>query len=333
MKRLAEYGVYAFKGMLVGAADVIPGVSGGTIAFITGIYEKLIGALNEIDWTAIKMLFTFRWVALYHKLNGGFLAALLFGVFTAVLSLARVVKFLLETYPEALWAFFFGLIIASVWVVTKHIRSGFTFFNILMVAIGTVVAWMLSNSQVVQTPHTSLYIYFAGIVSIVAMLMPGISGSYILVIIDKYRFIIDTISNIALSLKTIIAALLSGDTSAAAVAWEEMEMMPMLVFYAGTLTGIIGFSKVLNWLLKKHHDLTISLLTGFMVGSLAKIWPWKVTVATYTDSKGNLKPLLEENILPPAYDSYFYLSLLLVLVGFFLVFGLEKFASRNKETT
>ncbi len=322
-------GVYV-RGIAMGAADVIPGVSGGTIAFITGIHETLINALNEVDMTAVKMLFKFQFKALEKKLNGRFLIALTVGIFTAVLSLARIIKYLLGEYPEAVWAFFFGLIIASIFVIAKEIKQ-WSAGNIIALVIGAVIAYLLTISDVIKTPNTGIYIYMAGVISIMAMILPGISGSFILVILDKYAYIIDLISSVSTGLKGIISALLSRDTDTAAMHWEAMELMPILIFQMGTLTGIIGFSKVLTWLFKKYYAVTIALLTGFLIGSLNGVWPWKNVLTYYNDSHGNPKPLLEENTLPASYDSYFFLAVILAILGFLIVYFMERYSSKKKE--
>ncbi len=332
MSKTKEYLIYLVKGILMGTADVIPGVSGGTIAFITGIYKKLIGSLKEVDLLAVKYLVTFKWKTLEAKINGFFLLTLIIGVFISVFSFAKLIKFILDSYPEAIWAFFFGLIIASTIVIARHLEKTWTVKNIIAFTIGGIVAYLLSRSQIIQTPDTPVYIFFAGVLSIMAMILPGISGSYILVIINKYRFIIDTVAGIGTGVNNIIGGLLSGDMNLVAQSWEESQFMPLLIFEAGTLVGVIGFSKVLNWLFKKFHDITISVLTGFMVGSLNKVWPWKVTLEFYKDRKGHTCPLVEENVLPEAYDQYFFLAVGLAIAGFLIVYLLERFSNKKKES-
>ncbi len=313
----------------MGAADVVPGVSGGTIAFITGIYEKLIGSLNEIDLTAIKYLVTLRFGLLMKKLNGWFLLSILLGVFISVLSLAKGIQFLLLNYPVPLWSFFFGLIVASAIVVGKKVEARFKPQNILGFLAGIIVAYFITSSGMIRTPNTPIYIFGAGMIAIIAMILPGISGSYLLVILEKYEYIIELISGISTGLKGILVSLAGGDIEAALGFWNGMEILPMLIFEAGTLAGIIGFSKILYWLLKRYHDLTIAVLTGFMIGSLQKVWPWKLTVETYVDRHGEIKPLLQQNILPDDFGTYFWVSIGLALFGFVIVYFLEKLAPKK----
>ena len=314
----------------MGAADVIPGVSGGTIAFITGIYEKLIGSLNAIDFQAFLLLFTLKWKKLFIKINGGFLFTLAGGVFLAVFSLAKLMQFLLSNYTEATWSFFFGLIVASIVIIVNHIKKWKPSYFVALF-IGGVIAWWLTSSSVIRTPHTSIYIYFAGVVSIVAMILPGISGSFILVILDKYRYIIDVASGIAVGVVTMLKSLASGNIEAFKLAWGSMEIMPLIIFELGTLTGILGFSRILNWLFTRYHNLTISVLIGFLIGSLNKIWPWKITIEWYTDRHQELQPMLQKNVLPDQMDLGFWISMVMALVGFLLVYIMERMSRRKMD--
>ena len=330
MNNVKEYSGYLVRGILMGAADVIPGVSGGTIAFITGIYEKLIQSLNEVDLTAFKYLFTLRIRKLIDKINGYFLLVLMIGVFVAVFSLASRIQYLLQNYSEAVWAFFFGLILGSVVVIAKHVKQ-WKISYILALIIGGTIAWWLSSTNVIRTPDTPLFVFFAGVISIIAMILPGISGSFILVIMDKYRYIIDIVAGISVGLKNMTYGLFSADLEMVGEAWKNTEFMPLLIFELGTLTGIIGFSKVLNWLFEKFHTITIALLTGFLIGSLYKVWPWKVALQWYEDSKGVRHPLIENNILPSDYDRYFVLSIALAAIGFALVYVIELLSEKKKS--
>jgi len=330
MQKVKLYFSYIFRGMLMGAADVIPGVSGGTIAFITGIYEKLIEGLNNVDFEAVKLLFQWKWKEIEEKIHFTFLMSIIVGTFTAAISLAKGVKYLLVNYEEALWSFFFGLIIASIVVVLKQVKK-WDGINFVGLVVGAGIAYLITIITVVQTPNTPFFIFIAGLVSVVAMILPGISGSYILVIIDKYRFIIDIVSDLAISIKGMVEGLVLGDTAMISESWQLLPLFPFLVFQAGTLTGVLSFSKVLNWLFKKYHDLTIAILSGFMIGSLNKVWPWKKTISFYTDSHGVRQPALQENILPHSLDMYFCLTIILAFAGFLMVYYMEKIYMSKKE--
>jgi len=335
MLNFREYGTYLVKGILIGAADLIPGVSGGTIAFITGIYEKLIESLNNIDLLAFKYLFTGKWKSLNKRVNLTFLLTLMSGTFIAIFSLATLIQYLLDTYPVAVWAFFFGLIVGSTIIIARHInlsrtpsdqgRRKWNLPIILTLIIGTLCAWWLTSTSVIHTPDTGLYLYLSGIVAIMAMILPGISGSFILLILGKYAYIIAILSTISMGIKNMVSGFAAADMDMVAHGWQQMELMPLFIFQLGTLTGLVGFSKVLHWLFKKYHDLTIALLTGFLVGSLNKCWPWKNTLTTYLSSHGIERPLIQENILPTTFDAYFFTSIALAILGFILVYAMGKF--------
>lgn len=325
MKGPKETFLVYLKGIGVGAADVVPGVSGGTIAFITGIYEKLITSLYNIDLQAIKLLFTLRLKELNEKINLLFLLTLLAGVATAVLTLANQVEYLLEVHPVYLFAFFFGLIVASIFIVAQRIRKWRVPHFIWMIA-GAVVAFLITTSNVVNTPDTGLYIFLAGMISIMAMILPGISGSFILLILNKYH----TIIGVMAALGEVVKGYLTGDTEAAAAAYAEARLDFLLWFYLGAMVGLLGFSRVLKWLFSRYHDITIAILTGFMIGSLNKVWPWKMVVETFVDRHGEVQPLIEENVLPPSYGPNFWITLGLGILGFLVVYVIEKLSVKQE---
>lgn len=318
------------KGMAMGAADVVPGVSGGTMAFITNIYEEFIEALRNIDLTAIKMLFKGQWKALVEKINLAFLMILLAGILTAAFTLAKLVLFFLENYPIWIWSFFFGLILASSLVVSKKVRQwGYT--TVLFVIIGTVIAYFVTESSIIQMPDTPFYIFLAGVISIMAMILPGISGSFLLVILNKYELIIKAMSSFGDFVKNGLPALLQGQWNTVKTAFSNVDFMVMVFFYIGTLTGLLSFSKVLSWLFRKYHDLTVAVLTGFLLGSLNKVWPWKVTISYYTDRHGEKKPLEQDNVLPTSFDSEVFIALGLMVIGFFLVYAIGQASNESNE--
>lgn len=320
------------KGMAMGAADVVPGVSGGTMAFITNIYERLIGSLNNIDLTALRLILKGRIGALFERVNGFFLLTLLLGVLTAVFTLAKLVLFLLNNYPILVWSFFMGLIMASAWVVGQRIRK-WTYGVILLVVAGTLVAYLVTETGIINTPDTKPYVFLAGLISIMAMILPGISGSFLLVVMNKYTLIISAMSSIAEALKDSVKALFQGSWAQVSGAFGQVDVVPLLFFYAGTLTGLLTFAKLLNWLFQRYHDLTVAMLTGFLLGSLNKVWPWKETLSYYTDRHGEKKPLEQDNILPPSLDTEVGLALLLALTGFVLVVFIERSSAQVKATS
>ncbi|GAB3169204.1 DUF368 domain-containing protein [Telluribacter humicola] len=294
----------------MGAADVVPGVSGGTIAFITGIYEELLGSIRSVNGEAIKLLLSFKLADFWRHINGTFLVVLLSGIGFSVLTLSRVILFLLDNYPELLWSFFFGLIVASAVVVGKKISS-WSVGVILLGLAGAAIAYFFTVATPTQTPEAYWFIFLSGAIAICAMILPGISGSFLLVLLAKYEFILNSV--------------------------KELKIDIVAVFAAGCLVGILSFSHVLNWALKNYHNATVALLTGFMVGSLNKVWPWKETLETYTDRHGVVKPLVQQNVMPGIYetitgqDSYLALAVVLAVVGFMLVYLIDRFTDNDTK--
>ncbi len=293
----------------MGAADVVPGVSGGTIAFITGIYAELLDSIRSVDAEAAKLLFSFRLKALWQHINGGFLLALLSGIGFSVLSLSRIILFLLTNYPEPLWSFFFGLIVASAVVVGKKIdrwNAGVAIAALL----GTFIAYYVTVATPTQTPESYWFVFISGAIAICAMILPGISGSFLLVLLAKYEYILTAV--------------------------KDLKISTILIFVMGCVVGILSFSRILNWALTRYHSLTVALLTGFMVGSLNKVWPWKQTLETYTDRHGELKPLIQQNVLPGNYESltgnpsFLNLAIALAALGFLLVFLVDRFTEEDR---
>ncbi|MCF8364621.1 MAG: DUF368 domain-containing protein [Bacteroidales bacterium] len=298
---MKKYLILTIKGMAMGAADVVPGVSGGTIAFITGIYEELINSIQSINYKSLKLLFTGKIMAFTKAVNLYFLLALVSGIGISVFSLAKLLQYILEKYPELIWSFFFGLIVASAIYVAKQIKI-WNISTVISLAAGIVVAYIITEITPAETTEAYWFIFISGAIAICAMILPGISGSFILLLLGKYEFIITAIS--------------------------ELKIAVMAVFLAGAGLGIISFSNVLSWLLKKFHNQTIALLAGFMVGSLNKVWPWKKTIETFTDRHGEIKPLIQENVMPFNYegDAHLYSAIGLAIIGFIIIFVIERLA-------
>lgn len=307
MKEKRNYLMLVLKGIGMGAADVIPGVSGGTIAFITGIYEELIGSIRSFDLTALRKLVRLDLKGFWRHINGGFLFSVLAGIGISIFSLAKVMKYLLETHPIFVWSFFFGLIIASAWLVAREVKKWGVGTIVALIA-GTVAAYMITVISPASTPDVWWFIMLSGAIAVCAMILPGISGAFILLLMGKYAYIIGAVSTLNIPV--------------------------LLLFVVGAVVGIISFSHLLSWLLAKHHGMTVALLTGFMVGSLNKIWPWKQTLETYTDSHGAVQPLVERNILPGAFSeihsgepALLGWAIFFMAVGFGLIWGIEKAAT------
>lgn len=284
----------------MGAADVVPGVSGGTIAFIVGIYEELIDSIKSINASSLRLLFCGKIGAFWKAINANFLLSIVAGICISVFSLAKLITYLLEHQPILVWSFFFGLVLASTWFVGKAIKQ-WQPKTYVSFAIGTLLAYYITVATPAETPTHPLFIFLCGAIAICAMILPGISGSFILVLLGKYFYIMDAVKSLKLSV--------------------------LLIFIAGAGIGITTFSRLLSYALRRFHDTTITLLAGFMLGSLNKVWPWKETLETYTDSHGAIKPLVEQNILPNAHIAE---AIGLMFIGFIMVYILEKLSS-NKE--
>lgn len=298
-RTLKDYALLLLKGVGMGAADVVPGVSGGTIAFIVGIYEELLDSIKSINVNSLRLLFTFRIKEFWRAINGNFLLSVVSGILISIFSLAKLITYLLENHPVLVWAFFFGLVLASTYVVSKRIRT-LSWSRWLAFAIGTVAAYFITVATPASTPEGLWFIFLSGAIAICAMILPGISGSFILVLLGKYFYIMNAV--------------------------KSFNIPVMLTFACGAGIGIISFSNVLSWLLRKYHDLTIALLAGFMLGSLNKVWPWKETIETYTDRHGVIRPLIEDNIMP---NVYIWQGFSLIAIGFILVVFLEKISEKT----
>ena len=300
MKRtINDYGLLLLKGIAMGAADVVPGVSGGTVAFIVGIYEELINSIKSINPTNLKLLFTFRIAAFWKAINANFLLALVSGIGISIFSLAKLITYLLENQPVLVWSFFFGLVLSSTYFVAKTITQ-WDWKTYLFFIIGTVGAYFITVATPTETPSSLFFIFLCGAIAICAMILPGISGSFILVLLGKYFYIMNAV--------------------------KSLNILIMFVFVCGAFIGITSFSNVLSFLLRKYHNTTIATLAGFMLGSLNKVWPWKETIETFTDSHGTIKPLVEENILP---NSHLWEGLGLIVFGIVLVYVLEKLSQKK----
>lgn len=259
MRKLKDYLTIGVKGACMGAADVIPGVSGGTIAFIMGIYDEFVGSIASINTEAVKLLLGGKFREFWKHINGNFLLALVLGIAVSVFTLAGLMQMLLSDYPIQTWAFFFGLIVASSIFILRGI-SGWKMREGLFLAFGIALGVVVCTLSPTQTPDGLWFIFLSGAIAICAMILPGISGSFILLILGKYQYIMGCISG-----------LLSGDF------WSNFVILA--VFAVGAACGIIGFSKFLHWLLARWNKETLIVLAGFIIGSLVKVWPWSNTEA------------------------------------------------------
>lgn len=301
-----DYLIIALKGMAMGAADIVPGVSGGTIALIAGIYEEFIDALKSFS-TAFGVLRKDGFVAAWKHINGNFLIALFAGIAVSLLSLVQFIKYSLREHPILLWAFFFGLVLASCYFVGKRVNS-WNWSSIIALVFGTVAVYLVTTVGPAETSTATWFIFVSGMLAICAMILPGISGAFILVLLGKYSYIIEALG--ALNFKVIIT------------------------FGIGAITGLLSFSHFLSFMLKRYHNFTIALLTGFMIGSLNKIWPWKNTLSWGVDRHGESIAIMQENVLPSQLtvgNANFELAILLAVIGFGLIVVLELVAAKKES--
>lgn len=304
-RQFKDYIFITLKGIAMGAADVVPGVSGGTIAFISGIYEELLQSINSINFSLIGLLRTEGIKVVWKRINGKFLFSLLFGIGISVVSLAKLLSWLLKNEPVLLWSFFFGLVLASVLFIAKQI-SNWKVLTILFFVIGAVSAFYITTLQPLVTENPSgIQFFFAGALAICAMILPGISGAFILVLLGAYKPVLEAIHSRDIKIIAIVGA--------------------------GAVIGLLFFSRILKWLFSNYKDITLSVLTGFVFGSLNKIWPWKKVLESKIIGE-KLIVLKEESILPYNFEgeSQLVYAVILAIIGFLTIVLLERMAIKNE---
>ncbi len=305
-----DYLTLSGKGMMMGAADAVPGVSGGTIAFITGIYQELIHSIKLCGPEALGVLFKQGIKAAWLHINGTFLLSLVVGIMISALTLSRAVVYLLDTHPELLWSFFFGLILAAIWSLVRHIEK-WNLPILFAFALGTAIAYGVTIITPTSIEPTPVYFFLSGMLAICAMILPGISGAFILLLLGMYGPVM--------------------------LAIKEFQFGILVIFAAGCLVGLLSFSRVLDWMFTSFKNVTLALLGGFMLGSLNKVWPWKHTLETMIDRHGKVVPLVEKNVLPNTFETltgqpaYLAYGLGLMLLGVALVFLMEHVGNRPSE--
>ncbi len=290
----------------MGAADVVPGVSGGTVAFITGIYERLLNAIKSVTPSTFQLLLKEGVGAAWAKIDGTFLVILLSGIATSLFTLAKGLSWALEAYPQLIWSFFFGLVIASTWFVGKSV-SKWNITTIASLIVGTAIAYIITILAPTEATTAYWMVFLSGAIAICAMILPGISGSFILLLMGMYAHVLGALN--------------------------DRNILFLAIFASGCLIGILLFSHVLSWTFKHYYAPTLALLTGFMIGSLNKVWPWQNVTQTRIDSHGEEVPMLTQNVFPSGYegDPMVVYCLLLLVLGFLMVFILEKIGSSKPE--
>lgn len=302
-RKLVDYAMVTLKGMAMGAADVVPGVSGGTIAFISGIYEELISSINNIKPSLIKVWKTEGFSAFWKSLNGNFLLALFLGILFSVFSLAKFLSWLLENEPILLWSFFFGLVLASILLVGKEIKT-WNLGAVLLFVVGTATAYFITTLPPNENVDSIPYLFLSGALAVCAMILPGISGAFILVLLGSYKTILDAV--------------------------HERDVLMVGTVIIGAIFGLLSFARLLKWMFSNYRNATLALLTGFILGSLNKIWPWKKVLETKIFD-GKTIDVDFQNVLPNQFegDPQLLPAIGLAIAGFSLIFILERLATKK----
>lgn len=291
-----DYLMITLKGFCMGAADVVPGVSGGTIAFITGIYEELLTSIRSFDLRFFRLIISLRIRDAMAHASWPFLVSLILGIFAAIFSLARILAWLLQNHPVLIWSFFFGLVLASALTVARDLERWRLSYAVCAV-LGTLGAYFLVGMVPVSTPNTQWFLFLSGSIAICAMILPGISGSFILVLLGKYEFVLQAVN--------------------------DRDLLTLVLVGAGAVVGLITFVRLLSWLLARYRYETMAVLTGFMLGSLRKVWPWKRTLEGIIDAQGHAIVISQSNIVPAHWDNEVTYALCLAVLGFLLVLSLN----------
>jgi len=304
-KNLKRYIRLYFTGFAMGTADLIPGVSGGTIAFLSGIYEELIFSIKTLSGEFLRLLLKRKIKEAIDIIPFRFLVPLAFGLFTAVFVLSQVLTFLLREYSQFVWAFFFGLVLASTWVVLKRVVK-WDMSDKLSFLFSIIITYFIVGMIPIETPNTPAFIFLSGAIAICAMIMPGISGSFILLLLGKYQQILAAVT--------------------------QRDFFTLAIFMAGAVLGLAFFARVLSWLFKNHHDISIAILAGVMLGSVRKLWPWQEVVTTRINSHGEVVPLIVKNTIPASLDTTTILTAIIAVGGAVIVMGLYRFQITKEHT-
>lgn len=281
----------------MGAADLIPGVSGGTIAFLSGIYEELLYSIKLITGEALGLVLKGKIIKAFKIIPFKFLIPLALGIFSAIFVLANLFSYLLSNQAVYVWSFFFGLVLVSVFVILKRIVK-WDLSDKISFAISTVFAYFLVGLVPGETPAALVYFFLSGMVAITAMILPGISGSFILLLLGKYQQVLNAVT--------------------------QRDFLTLGVFILGALVGLGLFARVLSWLFKNHHDISVVVLAGFMLGSIRKLWPWQEIVATRLNSHNEMVPVVVKNVLPQNFDFSFVAAVILAVIAGYIIFYLDK---------
>lgn len=321
-RNFLQYLTVTAKGLAMGAADVVPGVSGGTIAFISGIYEELIETIHKIDLGFFKIWKKESFLTAWKHYNLSFLLALFTGVFISIISLAKLITWLLEVYPIMVWSFFFGLVIASIVYVGKQITH-WRLIAIGALIVASILSYLITIADPIGSPESTWFLFLAGFIAIIAMILPGISGAFILLLLGAYTAVIGIVTQLGEGITTLNGSLFINAFG------------KLLIFGLGAILGLKIFSRVLNWMFKHHKNLILAVLTGFMIGALNKIWPWKEVLQYRMNHAGKNIPFIERSILPQNYEGnpQILYATLFAIIGFLTIFLLERIAVKKVDNS
>lgn len=297
---MKKYLSFFLRGIAMGTANVVPGVSGGTIALITGIFERLINAIKSFNLDSLKLLFSGKFKKFSQSVDLYFLLSVFTGIGVAIITIAKLFDFLFQNYPVYIWSFFFGLIIASIYYVGKTVR-GWNISLVMFFLIGTIIAVCIAFGTPLTENKNIFYLFICGIVAACSMILPGLSGSFVLLLMGNYELVM---------IKAV----------------TELNLVILLPVLLGAIVGLLGFSYILSWLFRNYRDKVISILTGFIFGSLPIIWPWKENI---TQNFGDKVKIIGYNWLLPQINYEFFFALLIILLGILVIIFTEKMASKK----
>lgn len=305
-RTVGEYFILGLKGFCMGAADVVPGVSGGTMAFILGIYQELISSIKSVDTKFFRLILFGRVKDAIESVSWKFLVSVAGGIFTAIFTIARLLSYLLHTYPVFIWSFFFGLVLASAVTICLEIKK-WTVNVVIGVIFGTGLAFYVVGQVPVSTPETPWFLFMSGALAICAMILPGISGAFILVLLGKYHFVLEAVN--------------------------QRDIVTLAIVASGAAVGLISFVRLLSWLFKKYHEMTIAILVGLMLGSLRKIWPWKEDIERFGKDASETLIISQVNMWPTQFDSEVLTAIAFMVLGLIAVISINCMAkSQNQKT-
>lgn len=287
------------KGFVMGSADVVPGVSGGTMAFILGIYQELLEAISAINTRFVRSLLGLRFREAFARFPWSFLLVLGAGIAIAIITFAEVLAWALVQVPSLVWGFFFGLVLASIFVVRRRVGRWSPVIILALVGSAIFMYWLVGRLPA-QGPDAPWFLFISGALASCGMILPGISGAFILVLLGEYEYLLNALVN--------------------------RDLTTLIIVGAGAVIGLLSVARLLRWLFRHHHDITVAALMGLMVGSLRKIWPWKETLSTTLDRHGEVVPLAQANVLPEAFSPLTAATVALILLGFVAVWLVDRLA-------